>query len=240
MGFFRSNKVLHLKIRMPSDIEGLMRIMDIFGKLEEESLQFIDLTKKDPESKKSFGAMLKRVEQMEIKTNQFFNYANEFQQKIYQYTNYEKFIQDLNEDISLKELSLSSYFDYIESEINDNERKILDLIESYQKMKEDIMIELEKKLVFEKYFKMTGGLLDVYDLQEKANSNSLISFMGVIRAEDEIKMNRMILRSGHGRAIATFFDFVYPKELTFEFIKNEKEEKKIFIVLSLQKPKIIY
>ena len=108
---------------MPSDIEGLMRIMDIFGKLEEESLQFIDLTKKDPESKKSFGAMLKRVEQMEIKTNQFFNYANEFQQKIYQYTNYEKFIQDLNEDISLKELSLSSYFDYIESEINDNERK---------------------------------------------------------------------------------------------------------------------
>ena len=231
MGFFRSNKVLHLKIRMPSDIEGLMRIMDIFGKLEEESLQFIDLTKKDPESKKSFGAMLKRVEQMEIKTNQFFNYANEFQQKIYQYTNYEKFIQDLNEDISLKELSLSSYFDYIESEINDNERKILDLIESYQKMKEDIMIELEKKLVFEKYFKMTGGLLDVYDLQEKANSNSLISFMGVIRAEDEIKMNRMILRSGHGRAIATFFDFVYPKELTFEFIKNEKEEKKIFIVL---------
>jgi V-type H+-transporting ATPase subunit a len=231
MGFFRSNKVLHLKIRMPSDIEGLMRIMDIFGKMDIEALQFIDLTKKNPESKKSFAAMLKRVEQMEIKTNQFFNYANEFQQKIYQYTNYEKFIDDLENDISLKELSLSTYFDYIESEIIDNERKILDLIESYQKMKEDIIIELEKKLVFEKYFKMTGGLLDVYDLQERANSNSLISFMGVIKAEDEIKMNRMILRAGHGRAIATFFDFVYPRELPFEFIRNEKEEKKIFIVL---------
>ena len=59
-----------------------------------------------------------------------------------------KFIDDLENDISLKDLSLSIYFDYIESEINDNERKILDLIESYQKMKEDIMIELEKKLVF--------------------------------------------------------------------------------------------
>ena len=231
MGFFRSNKVLHLKIRMPSDIEGLMRIMDIFGKMDLEALQFIDLTKKNSESKKSFAAMLKRVEEMEIKTNQFFNYANEFQQKIYQYTNYEKFIEDLENDISLKELSLSTYFDYIESEIIDNERKILDLIESYQKMKEDIIIELEKKLVFEKYFKMTGGLLDVYDLQERANSNSLISFMGVIKAEDEIKMNRMILRAGHGRAIATFFDFVYPRELPFEFIRNEKEEKKIFIVL---------
>ena len=74
MGFFRSNRVLHLKIRMPSDIEGLMRIMDSFGKTEIEALQFIDLTKDDLESKKSFSAMLKRVEQMEIKTNKFFNF----------------------------------------------------------------------------------------------------------------------------------------------------------------------
>ena len=231
MGFFRSNRVLHLKIRMPSDIEGLMRIMDSFGKTEIEALQFIDLTKDDLESKKSFSAMLKRVEQMEIKTNKFFNFANEFQQKIYKYNNYERFIEDLETDISLKDLSLSSYFDYIEAEIIDNERKIMDLIESYQKMKEDLIIELEKKLVFERFFKMTGGLLDVYDLQEKANSNSLISFMGVIKAEDEIKMNRKILRCSHGRAIATFFDFIYPKDLSFEFIKNDKEEKKIFIVL---------
>ena len=231
MGFFRSNKVLHLKIRMPSDIEGLMRIMDLFGKNEVEAIQFIDLNKNDLESKKSFSPMLKRVEQMEIKTNQFFNFANEFQQKIYQYTTYQQFIEDLERDISLKELSLSSYFDYIESEINDNERKIIDLIESYQKMKEDLLIELEKKLVFEKYFKMTGGLLDALDLQEKANSNSIISFMGVIKAEDEIKMNRMILRCSHGRAIATFFDFVYPKEIGFDFIINDKEEKRIFIVI---------
>ena len=231
MGFFRSNKVLHLKIRMPNDIEGLMRIMDLFGKHEIEAVQFIDLTKDDLESKKSFTSMLKRVEQMDIKTSKFFNYANEFQQKIYRYPNYQKFIEDLENDISLKDLSLSTYFDYIESEINDNERKILDLIESYQKMKEDLIIELEKKLVFEKYFKMTGGLLDAFNLKEKANADSLVSFMGVIRAEDEIKMNRMILRCSHGRAIATFFDFVYPREISFDFIRNDKEEKKIFIVI---------
>ena len=231
MGFFRSNKILHLKIRMPSDIEGLMRIMDLFGKHEIEAVQFIDLTKDDLESKKSFTSMLKRVEQMDIKTNKFFNYASEFQQKIYRYPNYQKFIEDLENDISLKDLSLSTYFDFIEAEINDNERKILDLIESYEKMKEDLLIELEKKLVFEKYFKMTGGLLDAYDLKEKANADSLVSFMGVIRAEDEIKMNRMILRCSHGRAIATFFDFVYPREMTFDFIRNDTEEKKIFIVI---------
>ena len=231
MGFFRSNKILHLKIRMPSDIDGLMRIMDLFGKHEIEAVQFIDLTKDDLESKKSFTSMLKRVEQMDIKTTKFFNYANEFQQKIYRYPNYQKFIEDLENDISLKDLSLSTYFDFIEAEINDNERKILDLIESYQKMKEDLLIELEKKLVFEKYFKMTGGLLDSFNLKEKANADSLVSFMGVIRAEDEIKMNRMILRCSHGRAIATFFDFVYPRDITFDFVRNDKEEKRIFIVI---------
>ena len=78
---------------------------------------------------------------------------------------------------------------------------------------------------------MTGGLLDAYDLKEKANADSLVSFMGIIRAEEEIKMNIMIVRCSHGRAIATFFDFVYPREISFDFIKNEKEEKKIFIVI---------
>ena len=90
--------------------------------------------------------MLKRVEQMDIKTTKFFNYANEFQQKIYRYQNYQKFIEDLENDISLKDLSLSTYFDYIESEINDNERKILDLKESYQKMKEDLLHSSSKFL----------------------------------------------------------------------------------------------
>ena len=49
--------------------------------------------------------------------------------------------KNLQKILSLKDLSLSTYFDYIEAEINDNERKILDLIESYQKMKEDLLIE---------------------------------------------------------------------------------------------------
>ena len=81
--------------------------MDLFGKAEIEAIQFIDLTKNELESKKKFTAMIKRVEQMEIKTNQFFNFANEFQQKIYRYKNYEKFIDDLETDINLKELYLS-------------------------------------------------------------------------------------------------------------------------------------
>ena len=64
MGFFRSNKILHLRIRMPNDIDGLMRIMDILGKAEFSAIQFIDMSKEIPDSKKSFSSLLKRVEQM--------------------------------------------------------------------------------------------------------------------------------------------------------------------------------
>ena len=231
MGFFRSNKVLHLRIRMPNDIEGLMRIMDILGKTEIEAIQFIDLTKEVPDSKKNFSSILKRVEQMETKTTQFMNYASEFQIKVYLYKSYDKFIEDIESDLHLKDLSLSTYFDFIETEVIENERRILELIESHQKIKEDLEIELEKKLVFEKYFHMTGGLLNTYDLKQKANADSLISFMGVIKADDEIKMNRMILRMGRGRAIATFFDFDVPQYLSFNVINETKEEKKIFIVI---------
>ena len=230
MGFFRSNKILHLRIRMPNDIDGLMRIMDIFGKADNAAIQFIDLTKDIPDSKKSFSSMLKRVEQMEIKTTQFMDYAGEFQIKIHFYKNYDKFIEDIENDLNMKGLTFSTYFDYIETEVIENEKKILDLIESHQKMKEDLEIELEKKLVFEKYFKMTGGILNAYDLKQKANSDSLVSFMGVIRADDEIKMNRMIIRMGRGRAIATFFDMDIPQYLSSNLLKK-KDEKKIFIVI---------
>jgi len=123
MGFFRSNKILHLRIRMPNDIDGLMRIMDILGKAEFSAIQFIDMSKEIPDSKKSFSSMLKRVEQMETKTTQFMNYASEFQIKVYLYKNYDKFIEDIETDINLKGLTFSTYFDYIETEVIENERK---------------------------------------------------------------------------------------------------------------------
>ena len=205
--------------------------MDVLGKLEIDALQFIDLSSEELESNKSFTSMLKRCEQMEIKTNHFYTYAEKFEQKIYKYTDYQKFIFDLENDISNKEISLSSYFDVIESEIFDNERHILELIDSYQKIKEDLLIELEKKLVFEKFYEMTGGAFGSFNFQESGNPGTLQTFMGVIRAEDEIKMNRMVLRSSRGRAIATFFELVYPPEITFQFTKNYKDDKKIYIII---------
>ena len=208
MGLFRSDKILHLKIRMPGEIEGAIRIMDAFGRLEFDVIEFIDLNKDDLEAKKNFGPMIKRCENLEIKINNIIKYANTFHQIIYNYIKYEDFINDLDYDINIRDLSLNSYFDFIENEILEGERKILDLIEAYEKIKEDLVIELEKKVVFEKYFYVTGGLnnnnIDIIN-----PNNSLLHLMGIIKSTDEIKMNRMVLRASRGRAMITFFDFCY-------------------------------
>ena len=41
MGVFRSEEVYHLKLRMPGDIESSVRIMDAFGKIEQDAIEFI-------------------------------------------------------------------------------------------------------------------------------------------------------------------------------------------------------
>ena len=49
MGFIKSEEILHKKIRMPGNIPNAVKVMEIIGKLEEDALQFIDLTANDIE-----------------------------------------------------------------------------------------------------------------------------------------------------------------------------------------------
>lgn len=185
MGLLRSEEILHLKIRLPGDIEASVRVMDAFGKLGIDAIQFIDLTKDDIEAKKNFAPMIKRCDDMEIKINNFLNFAKEFHQHFYSYSLYDNFIRDLDYDIQQRNVSAGTYFDIIEGEILENERRIMELVDSYSSIKEDLTIELEKKMVLEKYFSLTieSNLLV---------QNSLSYIMGVISATDALKMNRMV------------------------------------------------
>ena len=236
MGVFRSEEILHLKLRMPGDIESSVRIMDAFGKIEQDAIEFIDLTKDDIEAKKNFQPMIKRCEEMENKISNFIKCSNDFNQKYFSYSSYIHFIKDLENDQMSRDLSFGSYFDVVESEIIDNEKKIIDLIDAYQKIKEDLVIEIEKKCVYEKFYSITSSL-NFNQVSSGSNNSSgivhnssLLNIMGIINATDDIKMNRMVLRCSRGRAMTTFFDFVYPSDLAFDFTKNKKIVKKIFII----------
>jgi hypothetical protein len=62
-------------------------------------------------------------------------------------------------------------------------------------------------------------LLDDYDVSE------LNFISGVIKAEDEMRMKRMVFRASRGRALPTFFDLTVEDKLT-----QQKIEKKIFTI----------
>jgi hypothetical protein len=62
MSIFRSEIMLHKRIRIP--IDNCLEIMNEIGKLD-DCLEFVDLTKDNFELKKNFGSMIKRCEEME-------------------------------------------------------------------------------------------------------------------------------------------------------------------------------
>ena len=59
-----------------------------------------------------------------------------------------------------------------------------------------------------------------------SNNNSLAFIIGVAKAEEDIKMKRMIFRASRGTAIASFFDIEEDKNKEHK----SKIEKKIFII----------
>ena len=243
MGLLHSDEVLHLKIRMPNDLNMAIKIIENFGRLSEDCIEFINLNKNNLEAMKNFLPMIKRCEFIDTKINNFIKCAKQFNVKIYPYKNYEKFIKDIDYDRQKRNLNLSSFIDHIENEILEKEKKIMELVESYEKIKDDLKVEIEKKVVFKKYFEITSNISNINNfIDNKSNNNSfsnnnqannsLLSLMGIIKATDDLKMNRMILRSSRGNAMVTFFDFQYPENIILPFMRKEstKIEKKIFII----------
>lgn len=115
----------------------------------------------------------------------------------------------------------ATYFDLLESEISEEEKKITELIESYNQINENLENLIEKKSVFDKSSQL-------FLSENDNNNNSYVSnrminnpaggdledgfrsdlnfIAGVIKAEDDMRMKRMIFRISRGRAIPTFFD----------------------------------
>ena len=68
MGLFRSEEMVHKKIRIPK--ESANDILFALGKLK-NAIEFEDLTKNDIEAKKSFADMIKRCDEMKKKIDEY-------------------------------------------------------------------------------------------------------------------------------------------------------------------------
>jgi V-type H+-transporting ATPase subunit a len=117
------------------------------------------------------------------------------------------------------------------------------LIESYTQISENLENLIEKKSVFDKTSQLLSGSDNLGQRQENINKFNInkpnqmmvdeeigyqsdLNFIaGVIKAEDDLRMKRMIFRISKGRAIPTFFDLMTENKLI-----KMKVQKKIFSI----------
>ena len=241
----------HRKIRIPK--ESAIEVMEELGKLD-DCIQFVDLNVRDFEERKNFGNLIERCEESLKNIQVFENLTNLYKLSINKYKDYESFKIDLENEMRNMDKDIgSTYFDLIENELSENNRKLKELVESYNSINEQLNNLIEKKSVFDKSSELILSQLNTYKIPKKQNifngldspnsveqmlkeenkpTNSLLDdyevselnfISGIIKAEDDMRMKRMIFRVSRGRAIPTFFDLTMEDKLS-----ETKVEKKIF------------
>ena len=209
---YRSEEMTHKKIRIPR--ESANEIMRALGGLK-NAIEFEDLTKDDIEAKKSFGDMIKRCEEMKKKIYDYNRICFDFHLPFINYKTFEEFNRDLTEDMKNRDKKFgSTYFDLIENEVLDNDRKLNELVDSHSQIRDDLVSLIEKKHVLLKAEELVRTNLDFSNFSEaepgengiKQGMGTNLNFMaGVVGSENEMKMKRMIFRISRGRAITAFY-----------------------------------
>ena len=245
----------HKKIRIP--IETSVEVMEELGKLD-DCIQFVDLNVHNYEERKNFGSYIERCDEALKNIQIFENMADLYKEKIIKYKDYETFKLDLENSMRNMDRNYgSTYFDLIENETSENNKKLKELIDSYNLVDAQLTLLIEKKSVFDKSSELIFSQLNTYKIPKKQNiglgidDNSAIQnilksaendqkkailiddydvselnfISGIIRAEDDMRMKRMIFRASRGRALPTFFDLTVEDKLT-----HQKIEKKIFTI----------
>ena len=211
--------MIHKKIRIPK--ENANEILTALGQLN-NSISFEDLNQNDFEVKKNFGDMIKRCDEMKKKISDYNHICSEFKIPFNNFKSYREFNIFLSNDIKERDKKFgSTYFDLIESEVLENERKINELVDSHAQLRDDLVILIEKKHVFEKASELIRnniaygnfGDSDADEEGFKSSSNSnLVLLAGTIPVENELKMKRMIFRVSRGNAITAFYGLEINKD----------------------------
>lgn len=146
----------------------------------------------------------------------------------------------MEKDINRRHRHEGIYLDIIENEILEEEKRIMELVNNHSKIKENLEILIEKKYVLDKSNQLVNMSSDYNSFHlgspnnqmiiEDGNQNAGLNFIaGVSKADDELRMKRMIFRASKGRAIVTFFDLFNSENLSYKDNSN-KMTKKIFTI----------
>ena len=212
--------MLHKKIRIPKDSAN--EILFALGKLK-NAIEFEDLTKNDLEAKKSFGDMIKRCDEVKKKIDEFIQICNEFLLPIDNSSSFNELNSKLSEDMKERDKKLGqTYFDLIEGEILKNDRKISELVDSYEQVRENLNTLFEKNHVLQKVTELItdnavygnfGESQSEEDGIMSSTNTNLVLMAGIIPIEYEMKFKRMIFRVSRGNATTAFYNLeISPEE----------------------------
>ena len=147
--------------------------------------------------------MIKRCDEIKKKINDYNHICYDFNFPFEYYPTFEEFTSDLKLDMGKRDKKFgSTYFDLIENEIMENDRKVNELIDSHTQIREDLVNLIEKKHVLLKGEQLVRSGDTTLNLGMGTNLNFIL---GVVPHECEMKMKRMIFRVSRGRAISSFY-----------------------------------
>ena len=212
--------MLHKKIRIPKDSAN--EILFALGKLK-NSIEFEDLTKNDLEAKKSFGDMIKRCDEVKKKIDEFIQICNEFLLPIDNSSSFNELNSKLSEDMKERDKKFGqTYFDLIEGEILKNDRKISELVDSHEQVRENLNTLFEKNHVLQKVTELItdnavyghfGESQSEEDGIMSSTNTNLVLMAGIIPIEYEMRFKRMIFRVSRGNATTAFYNLeISPEE----------------------------
>jgi len=156
-------------------------------------------------------------------------------------------MDDLEHDIEINKYVHGTYFDHLENEILEKEKEIIELIDSYNKIKENLDVLIEKKIIHEKCLQLisTEKFQEYRTIESELNLNnySLISengletglniVSGVVNTDDELRLKRMVFRASKGRSFVTLFDISETMLLengVYQYNSMPYNEKKIYTI----------
>ena len=212
--------MLHKKIRIPKDSAN--EILFALGKLK-NSIEFEDLTKNDLEAKKSFGDMIKRCDEVKKKIDEFIQICNEFLLPIDNSSSFNELNSKLSEDMKERDKKFGqTYFDLIEGEILKNDRKISELVDSHEQVRENLNTLFQKNHVLQKVTELItdnavyghfGESQSEEDGIMSSTNTNLVLMAGIIPIEYEMRFKRMIFRVSRGNATTAFYNLeISPEE----------------------------
>ena len=215
--------MLHKKIRIPK--ESANEILYALGKLK-NAIEFEDLTKNDLEAKKSFGDMIKRCDEVKKKIDEFLQICSEFLIPINNSSSFEELNSKLSEDMKDRDKKFGeTYFDLIENEILKNDRKISELVDSHEQVRENLVTLFEKNHVLRKMTELISDNVAFGDFSQSqseevgiisSNNTNLVLMAGILPIENQMKFKRMIFRQSRGNATTAFYNLeISPEEFYY-------------------------